>query len=241
MVIKHKKLKWRIARALCMGAFLTLLSTVLLICFQPTNRWTGYTANTKYHDQGPSYLGDLAPRYTSSNRYKVATRSGNEMLFGLNTGIDQIQYTFGDPNMEWDLAEDELPPRVFINRTRYGFPWRVLYRDHISTQTSTKNPQVSQFHQRAYARVGSRRGLDRPAWFPTWVITYRVPITPLWGGILANMLSWSLLWFVLALIPARVVNRHRRRNGLCLACGYAVEDLEICPECGMDHAACSPG
>ncbi len=39
------------------------------------------------------------------------------MLFGLNTGIDKIQYTFGDPNAEWDLVEDELPPRVFIDLT----------------------------------------------------------------------------------------------------------------------------
>ncbi len=220
-----------------MGAFLTLISTALLVFFQPANSWYGYTANTNYHDHGPSYLGDLAPRYTSSNLYKAATRSGNEILFGFNTGIDEIKYTFGDPNMEWDLIEDELPPRVFIDRTRYGFPWRVLYRDHISTNTNINNPKVSQFHQQAYDRVGSRRGLDRPKWFPTWVMTYRIPITPLWGGILANMFSWSLLWFVLALIPSRLILCHRKRRELCISCGYAVEDLEVCPECGSDHAA----
>lgn len=67
-----------------------------------------------------------------------------------------------------------------------------------------------------------------------------IPLRPIWPGFLANWIVWTALaWLGWEIYRARVffyLGRRRRRRqarGECTACGYALEELKTCPECGQ--------
>lgn len=63
----------------------------------------------------------------------------------------------------------------------------------------------------------------------------RLPIRPFWGGLIATVLIYAiaieLLWLLITL-RSRLRYHKRVKHGLCLACGYEIEDQSVCPECG---------
>ena len=79
-----------------------------------------------------------------------------------------------------------------------------------------------------------RRPLNRPG---TWPIG--IPLRPLWAGLALNILSLSVAWWAVIVLPLTLkdilLGALRRRRGLCPACAY---DLSVtppgnpCPECG---------
>lgn len=56
------------------------------------------------------------------------------------------------------------------------------------------------------------------------------------GLVFNPLIVGGSLWLVLCVLPmaARVMRRGvRGRSGRCVWCGFEVEDLEVCPECGV--------
>jgi len=69
-------------------------------------------------------------------------------------------------------------------------------------------------------------------WGPAAVLPFR----PLWLGLFVDSIVLGLPAYGVLLLAAwvmRILRRaRRRRRGLCPACGYAISDLDTCPECG---------
>lgn len=61
---------------------------------------------------------------------------------------------------------------------------------------------------------------------------FALPLFPLWPGFALNTLVFAAGIAVLWHVPAGARRMGRRRSGRCLTCGYTVEGLTICPECG---------
>lgn len=239
MVIRKTTFKRRLIRSLIAGIVLSILIPQFLATFLLPRTWAG---NFPLPEDAlhPTYLHDIAPPFSSASRYTPATPGTGAVLpRGMNTGMDNIDYSYGlsyfDPNYApWDTTVFDTPPSVNLTRFRFGFPWRAMYWDDLSTGSSIHIPAVSAYHQKMYDRAGASRGISVSFISPG----RRLPIVPIWPGLFLDMLFWSLLWFIPGIIWQSIRIAKRKRRGHCLACGYAIEDFEVCPECGSDHAAC---
>lgn len=60
----------------------------------------------------------------------------------------------------------------------------------------------------------------------------RLPLRPVWHGLLANVVLFSLLISAAFATAGRGVRARRRHRNLCERCGYDVHGLATCPECG---------
>ena len=79
-----------------------------------------------------------------------------------------------------------------------------------------------------------------PAWLgPAGNI--RLPVLPIWTGLVADSLVWGTAWWLGLATAAYLRRAHRRRCTRCPACGYSLAGLGPggpCPECGTrDRAA----
>lgn len=63
-----------------------------------------------------------------------------------------------------------------------------------------------------------------------------LPLQPVWSGVLVNGVAWGLVWIVAVEFVAHhiehAVRQDRTRHGRCPGCGYELEGLHVCPECG---------
>jgi hypothetical protein len=236
MLVKRIKLRWRIARALFVGIVVSLLIPELLAAFLLPRSWGGLVQLPKDIPH-PTYLHDIAPPFSSAIKNTPADSSGDVPLIPINLGMDLIHYSYGlgyfDPNYTpWDTTRTDSPPSVNLTRFRFGFPWRSLTWDDLSTGASVNIPAVMDYHMKMYERAGIDRGIGVSFISPG----RRLPIAPIWGGLILNILFWSSLWFFPGVIWRSARYFLRKRRGLCLVCGYAIEDLERCPECGTKVA-----
>lgn len=233
MVIRKAPIKRRLIRSLIMGmvlsVFITQFSAALLLPYS----WAGYT-ELPSDVQHPTYLADIAPPFSSATKFTPELPLIIEDSFGeINTGMDSIEYAYGlsffDPDfVPWDTTKSETPPSVNLTRYRFGFPWRAMYWDDLSTGSSINIPAVFAYHQKMYQRAGLSRGIGVSFISPG----RRLPIVPVWPGLIADILFWSVVWFIPGVIWRTLCAARRKRRGLCLVCGYSIEDLEVCPECG---------
>ncbi|MEZ6235310.1 MAG: hypothetical protein R3B68_14070 [Phycisphaerales bacterium] len=81
-------------------------------------------------------------------------------------------------------------------------------------------------------------GVDAPRW-TSWLRRYgvaysRVPLRPLWGGVLGNCLFWGVVSFGVGAAFTSWRSSRRVRRGRCRECGYDLAGLPTCPECGRD-------
>lgn len=215
-----------------------------------TGKIVDYSYPRKY---APSYLKEFAPPLEENGFRLIPINYSNNKpyLWGMNVGTDEISFTYGDTEGYdvWDPNESEIPLYIYFSRQRFGWPKRVLSYDAFSTGISISDrdaqayykPAVQAYHRKVSKKAGVHQGLDRPAWLPSFISLNTVPVAVNWTGLFANTIFWGICWLIPGAIWRTVRTYRRRRRGLCLACGYVVEDLEVCPECGSDHAACSPG
>lgn len=235
MLIQHNSFKRRLRRSLIIGLLFSLAIPELIAAFLLPYSWVS-EAPTSQSMKAPTYLGDIAPGLTSASVGKPANRtSGEALLGGMNIGVDAVSYNYGidyfDPNFApWDPTTSDTPPFVSLTRFRFGYPFRSLYWDDLSTGASVNIPAVYDYHLKMYKRAGVDRGIGVSFISPG----RRLPIAPIWSGLIFNILFWTILWFVLTSMRRWVVVYRRKRRGVCLACGYAVEDLKQCPECGTE-------
>ena len=241
---KHtRKRRWRLVRAFVAGFILTLLIAYAPAIFRdyygPSNIDYPFPDNSP-----PRYLDGLVPKFSSATRNQPDVEScrglGRTHLFQFS--VDIIVFTYGDPETDWIIERDgDQPPGVQVWRYRFGWPFRAIYMDAPSLNYSTIDgaataQDVQSYLDRMLSRTGYRSGVQSPKFFPCWMEYHYIPIAPLWFGILIDTVFWSICWVIPGAIWHSVRTARRKRRGLCLACGYAVEDLEVCPECGSDHA-----
>ena len=111
---------------------------------------------------------------------------------------------------------------------RVGFPLRSLRRVEVVNEPAV--PADDALHLSLV-----QAGLPLPAWLiidPTK--DRRLPLLPLWPGLVGNTLFYALLW-LLGFAHLRLVICNRRfRRGLCPACRYDLgfNNAPGCPECG---------
>lgn len=60
-----------------------------------------------------------------------------------------------------------------------------------------------------------------------------IPCKPIWLGLIVNSMFFGLTVWSGFLTLTLVVRISRKRSGRCARCGYAIDGLSICPECGM--------
>ena len=235
------KLRWQIVRAVCMGGLTTIVIAELLAAFWHPTTWNAVNQPATYPPP-PAYLGELVPEH-STTVYMSAHFTFDRDLFSevSNTGIDFYEFTYNQPRPDGPADGIDIPSTIVLTRYRIGWPWRALYWDSVFTFHPGQFPNAQSHAKMMSDRAGFKYGLDIPL-SSSWM---RLPVMPVWNGLLLNVLLWSVLWSVPGPL-LRGVRRYRRmRRGLCLACGYEVEDLEKCPECGtqcpkpkVDQAAC---
>jgi len=89
------------------------------------------------------------------------------------------------------------------------------------------------------ARELVRRGYPTDR-LPRWLHAYggrRIPIEPLWSGLIVNIAFWTLVIWWAERAWCWAVRVSRARPGACTACGYDLAGLSRraisqCPECG---------
>lgn len=70
---------------------------------------------------------------------------------------------------------------------------------------------------------------------PAQMRVRRLPLRPVWPGLLACSAFYAVGWSVVLLAPGAALQSLRLRRGLCPHCGYdlrALPEGEPCPECG---------
>lgn len=242
MVVKRTKLRWRILRAFVAGIILTLIFAYAPALFRDTYASTD-TIKSVAVTSAPRYLGDLVPKLTKAEKRRpdmeFCRGLGRTHLFQFS--VDIITYTYGDIEEAWIIERDgDRPPGAQIWRYRFGWPIRAVYMDDPSLNYSiidgAANAQdVLSYLDRMVDRTGYRSGLQSPKLFPCWMEHHYIPIAPLWFGILVDTIFWGTCWLIPGAIWRTIRTYRRKRRGVCISCGYMIEDLEICPECGVER------
>lgn len=60
-----------------------------------------------------------------------------------------------------------------------------------------------------------------------------LPIKPIWSGLAVNTAFYGVIVFFLIRIFKSARSAIRKRKGLCCGCGYTMNTLGQCPECGL--------
>ena len=66
----------------------------------------------------------------------------------------------------------------------------------------------------------------------------RVPIGPIWLGLVVDSALYSGIWYGLIFAPGAIRRRNRRLSNHCIRCNYDRAGLNaalVCPECGASN------
>jgi hypothetical protein len=109
-----------------------------------------------------------------------------------------------------------------IERVEVGWPWGTM--EWIGTMDLRHRKDGWTW----------RDGLEPPRWGGaiTQGASRRLPLVALWPGFAYSALTIGAVLFVVQLVPRGVRRGLRRRRGRCVACGYELQGLVKCPECG---------
>lgn len=118
----------------------------------------------------------------------------------------------------------------------YGWPMHSLqmlerFENRTSYITSPDNPTKI-----------SRESIDvspKPLWWyqgkfsSTTSTLNQIPIAIKPFGFIINSLVYASIIFVAWTARTKIVSIRRNRRGQCIICGYSIEGLTVCPECGV--------
>lgn len=241
----------RIAASIVVGLALCTLWTILLFTYLPTNSWTSKIGALPLENFDPTYLEPIAPDLLQVMRLSPTPGRGFYLIYNVDLGINKTMYGYRDTTVSrprqpgspvvitWDPTQSEIPDAVSLSRYQFGWPFRMLSYDEITTGLSTNDPLVAAYHQKVDALAGAHRGLDRPAWLPSSIPLRRVPIAVNWVALFLNVVVWSVISFaILSIRPMihAISVRRRKKLGLCIKCKYPLEGLSRCPECGTPRS-----
>ena len=175
--------------------------------------------------------------------------ASNGTAFGISGWLDEYYVT--DPS---DFYSDDMMivseegGTIYATRSsgnRIGWPLQCI-------QHSQKWIEVTRLRSKAESkdkgRVIAKTDTEitpTPHWYFKGIKTnlknsifYQIPVQIRPLQFLVNTLFYSIVLYAIHLLIVRLKQSSRHRQGLCVGCGYAIEDLNVCPECGSDHAAC---
>ena len=204
--------------------------------FQSWDAPQGRTLSTQSH---PTYLHDLVPDFSEAR----LIRPDHEFCGGRGRAkiflhlVDIVEYIYGDFDTPVDGWVDVKPPGAKIIRTRFGWPLKAMYIDDFGVNYNSESAlpppeQFNEFFARAKQRSGFKSGVLSPDFFPCKTPWHRIPIAPIWMGWLIDIAFWSVIWLLFASVLRTLIHRSRSRRNRCHSCGYVLEDLTLCPECG---------
>ncbi len=233
------RVRLRIAVCVCVGLLISLLTAFVPAIFGNVD-YVGFEdpLYTVENPDPPQYLHGLIPEFRTAvwcapsvPQYRWQNWFDSSIVFH--------EYYYGMRYNEWDLeVHGEIPPSFMIRRGSYGFPFQCMYADEVAVANGGA-PYTMTFFDRVRARSGLREGvlvsgLNAP------MVQRILPLAPHWGGLMLNTLIYGGGLGAFFVLPVLITRAWRIRNRLCLVCGYAIEDLDVCPECGHTtrvHAA----
>ncbi|MEX0876809.1 MAG: hypothetical protein WD114_05055 [Phycisphaerales bacterium] len=183
----------------------------------------------------PVYLEGLIPEFHVAYPCWPDDRHKPWQLW-LEPGISFTQYEFGEEYTEWDRQlHGDIPPGFAILRGSFGFPFRCAYYEAKYYVANGGGPFTTEFFERCIDRAGFRYGIPLPKTNNQWDwVERRLPIVPHWGGMTLNTLIYGGTLALMVVLPASMQRFSRLRGGRCLACGYDLEGIDQCPECGLE-------
>jgi hypothetical protein len=196
----------------------------------------------------PDYLDDSVPPITTITRYTPHGKCDPIFPFLPDFGIEVTEYEFGTPAY-WDIKHSpEQISWFLLVRTRFGWPFRAAYLDssrramrlpYSDQKLAADHAKIQQKHDdNIKQRTGYRAGFDAPAWIhcSSYHGVFRLPLAPIIHGLLANLAIHTTIASIPFILFAVIRRDHRKYNNRCLTCGYELNDLQTCPECGTESA-----
>jgi hypothetical protein len=229
---------------LFIGLSINVVITYLLATIQDPNSWSGddedITQLSLNEDQAPKYLGDLSPSFSEAYKYTPFSKTTDSILISFipDFGVDRIEYQYKStaaPTASQTSTDlNAIPSAVYITRYRFGFPMRGQYWDSVGWTPGGGRAFFDRYSKQIIERAGTHAGFETPKWWPISTENYRMPIRPSWSGFILNTFFYSLICLFVYCSPRFLRIRYRRSNNLCISCGYAIENLDTCPECGLE-------
>lgn len=175
--------------------------------------------------------------YISEPRVTRATAAASDMQGGDGWAL---VVTSGSLRQEGrGSAKSSTIPEQYgeIISTRAGWPWHCLEGEVANTPneqptTTVRRGWVSPEH--ASTKLQHRPAGERISVMPT---------TPMWSGVFWNTLLLSSPFVVVSLMvlgALRMRLRDRLLTGHCQDCGYPLDQLPACPECGATAPVYAP-
>lgn len=157
-------------------------------------------------------------------------------------GVDPSIYKFGELHSQF-YAKSERPgvEKFDVRLYRFGFPFHSLeYKlyTHIYIDGDTKGELSGAFMIQGKYVPLMPSGMDI-------VIPYGGFHRPI--PYILNTLAWSIIAYAILVVNTRLriqIHRERKRKsmkkqGRCVKCGYQMDGLEQCPECGQKQTQSS--
>ena len=232
---KAVRMRVRIAVCIFFGLLISLLTAFVPAVFGNV-AYVGFESSTFYIEckNPPRYLGDLIPEFRAA-----VWCAPNEPRYGwqnwLDSSISYEVYYYGEPFIEWDrTVHGDIPPYFSIRRGSFGFPFKCMYADELGVANGAGSYTLT-FFDNCKARSGLRLGVPISG-LKSPMVDRILPMTFHWGGLSLNVLIYSGVCGLFFVLPTVIRRMCRDRDGLCAECGYKIEELLVCPECG--RAAC---
>lgn len=131
-----------------------------------------------------------------------------------------------DLNALTKASEAMLSCNLYI--AQWGWPMRSLEFQWPHSQ----NMLVSIWLFKRPTEAALRTGLPVSTSITRSPERTHLPLMPVWQGFVVNSLAYSAIIAASLLAPGAARRARRRRRGQCLACGYELAGLAMCPECG---------
>ncbi len=153
------------------------------------------------------------PVYPSPGNLPRSTRLRLRQGFssGISTGPNGPSFMGGDP---WHV----------VDQIRVGWPINTMMSLGPDDRRPKPGNKVVHLYRSGIVVSGSGTNSLRA-----------LPFRPRWGAFVLSAVGWGLVFLLLwKLYRMTGVCRRRQwqREGACLVCGYEIEDLAVCPECG---------
>ncbi|MEM9372020.1 MAG: hypothetical protein AAGA55_00110 [Planctomycetota bacterium] len=119
-----------------------------------------------------------------------------------------------------------------LDQYEIGWPWKIM----MSVGSEDNRPSASAGAARWYDR-----GIAVPAFEPLGMKPDRtIPVRPIWSAFALMFVSWIMVLALAVLAwkaPSRIRRHRRNRRGLCRECGYNIDGMDGCPECGTPRVS----
>lgn len=132
-------------------------------------------------------------------------------------------------------------PVFEVVESRVGWPLQSFYLreaiESIQTINGMYREQWRRSNEGQSVIMSLESGIlvsERPQLLNRGGSSVRLPVAPIWLGLLANSALYAVLVFCLLLIPQMLVRHFRRSTRTCIICGYPAQ-RDRCPECGYQN------